>query len=74
MIPVTPDMFEEWTGHPVTQKFFKKLLKEREEMKENLVNDIYEFPDKVKGRCECIALILDIKYEDMFDEQQPQRD
>ena len=68
MEPVTRELFEEWTTHPVTRKFFKTLVNEREDMKEGLVNGIYEVPDLVRGRCQAIALILDITYEALFDE------
>lgn len=62
---VTKELFEEWTTNPVTKKVFKKLMTEREDMKEGLVNDNYEFPEMVKGRCQAIALILDVTYEDL---------
>ena len=71
-IPITTEMFEEWVTSPVTQKFFKKILNEREDMKENLINDRYENPEVVKGMCRAIALILDINYEDLH--EQPKRD
>jgi len=66
---VTRESFEDWTTHPVTRKVFKQLIKEREDMKEGLVNSIYEYPEMVKGRCQAIALILDITYEDLHSEQ-----
>jgi hypothetical protein len=66
--PVTEEMFLEWVHSSVTQKLFKALINEREEMKEGLVNDNYERPDLVKGRCQAIALILDIKYEELYND------
>lgn len=68
MEPITRESFEEWTTHSVTRKFFKTLIGEREDMKEGLINGIYENPDLVRGRCQAIALILDITYEALFDE------
>ena len=67
--PVTEDMFISWTQDPVTKKFFKRLVAEREEMKEGLINAIYEHEDLVKGRCQAIALMLDVTYEGLFNEQ-----
>jgi len=67
MEPVTLNGFEEWKSSPVTQKFFKKLVGERETMKEGLINDVYEHPELVKGMCRAIANILDITYEELYD-------
>ena len=69
--PMTEESFLDWVGHPITQRFFKKLAYEREEMKEGLVNDNFEHPDTVKGMCKCISQILNITYEDMY---EPKRD
>jgi len=66
MIVVTEEAFEEWRHHPVTQRLFKVLGKEREEMKEGLVYNSYEDPEDVKGRCRAIAIILDITYEGLM--------
>lgn len=59
---ITEEEFQEWIGSPVTQRLFKVLGKEREEMKEGLVYDSYDNPEDVKGRCRAIAIILDITY------------
>lgn len=66
--PITEDEFNEWIHSPVTKKVFKRLVSEREDMKEGLVNMIYEHEDLVKGRCQAIALILDITYEGLMNE------
>ena len=64
---VKEEEFLEWVTLPVTKKLFKKLQAEREEMKEGLVNSVYFNEDRVKGRCDAIALLLDVKYEDLYE-------
>ena len=66
MEPVTEEDFKEWVQSPVTKKFFRILVDEREEMKEGLVNGNYENEEMVKGRCQALALILDIDYKDLY--------
>ncbi len=67
--PITREEFEEWATLPVTRRLFKKLIEEREDMKEGLANSSYEFEDIVKGRCQAIALILDVTYERLLDNE-----
>jgi hypothetical protein len=67
MIPVTKEEFEEWKTSSVTQKFLRTLDSERERMKEGLVNGNFEQEAMVKGRCQAIALILDVTYEDLYE-------
>lgn len=69
MRPVTTEEFQEWLHHPVTERFKKMLEKDRETMKEGLVYDSYDNADEVKGRCRAIAIILNLQYEDLFDEK-----
>jgi len=71
--PVTQQDFEEWLTIPATKKFFKKIRDEREQMKEGLINDVYERPEVVKGMCKAIALILNIEYEDLHEQQFDKR-
>ena len=66
MAPVTEAEFKEWKTHPVTERVFKLLGKEREEMKEGLVYDSYDNPEDVKGRCRAIAIFLSITYEEIM--------
>ncbi len=73
MVLITKQDFDEWLISPVTKKFFKVLEEEREEMKEILVNGNPEFPDIVKGRCQAIALITSVTYEEMFHERNAGR-
>ncbi|CAB4217152.1 hypothetical protein UFOVP1590_30 [uncultured Caudovirales phage] len=67
MIVVTEEAFEEWRHHPVTQRLFKILGREREEMKEGLVYDSYDNPENVKGRCQAIAILLGVDYKELMD-------
>ena len=66
--PITEQDFNDWVTSPVTKKLFKALVNEREDMKEGLVNDNYENPDLVKGRCQAIALLLDVTFEGLYNE------
>jgi hypothetical protein len=69
MLLVTKEGFEEWLTIPLTVRFMKKLREEREQMKEGLVNEVYENPEVVKGMCRAIALILNMEYEDLYDQR-----
>lgn len=64
---VTQDSFEDWKHHPVTKRLMKMLTDDREVMKEGLVNNSFDDEQEVKGRCRAIAIILNIEYEDLFD-------
>jgi hypothetical protein len=70
MEPVSPENFEEWKHHPVTQKLMKQLKQDRETMKEGLISSSYEDESEVKGRCRAIGIILDLEYGDMFEATQ----
>lgn len=70
MRPVTEEEFEEWKQNPVTVKLFKVLKNEREGMKEGLIYDTFENPEEVKGRCRAIAQLLDLSYEDLYDDRK----
>jgi hypothetical protein len=63
---ITRDTFDDWISHPVTSRIFDILRDDREEMKEGLVNNIFDNEDEVKGRCRAIALLLNLSYEDLF--------
>lgn len=67
MEPVSPENFEEWEHHPVTKRLMKLLEKDRETMKEGLVNGSFDDEAEVKGRCRAIAIILNLEYEDLFE-------
>ena len=64
---VSSDNFDEWKHHPVTKRLMKMLGKDREAMKEGLVNNAFDDEQEVKGRCRAIAIILDLEYEDLFE-------
>jgi len=65
MEAVTAGLFEEWRHHPVTKRFMKMLMADRETMKEGLINNAYTESDEVKGRCRALAIILNLEYEDI---------
>ena len=43
------------------------LVADREAMKEGLISNSYQEEMEVKGRCRAIANILNIEYEDLFE-------
>ena len=63
---VTEVEFNEWLQSPVTIQLKKALHAEREEMKEGIMQDCYDNPDKVKGMCQAIANLLTVRYEDLY--------
>lgn len=73
MEPVTEGTYEEWVNHPVTRKVMKMLYDDRETMKEGLVNDTFDYPEEVKGRCRAIAILLDLQYSDLFQSEPKER-
>jgi hypothetical protein len=70
MEAVSSNTFEEWQHHPVTKRLMQMLGKDREAMKEGLINSSYEDESEVKGRCRAIAIILDLEYGDLFEATQ----
>jgi len=66
---VTLETFEEWKHHPVTKRFMRQLRDDREQLKEGLAMGAFEDDAEIKGRCRVIAVILDIQYEDMFQQE-----
>jgi len=63
---VTRELFDDWASHPVTQRLMKRLLADREMMKEGLVNNAWTDEAEVKGRCRAIAVLLNLEYEDLM--------
>jgi hypothetical protein len=68
-LQITSEMFLEWQHSPVTKGLFKALYNEREFLKEGLVSGSFDSTEelKVKGRCETVALILNLTYEELID-------
>jgi hypothetical protein len=66
---VTKESFEEWSHHPVTKRIMKQLKEDREMMKEGLINNSFDDESEVKGRCRAIAIILNLEYEDLFNDK-----
>ena len=72
--PVTLDDFQAWKQDPVTKRLMAAIRADREQMKEGLVNNAFDNEEGVKGRCQVIAVILDIEYEDLFQQKYEERD
>lgn len=74
MEAVSKENFEEWKHHPVTRKLLKVLNQDREAMKEGLVHNVFSDEAEVKGRCRAIGIILNLEYEDLFEQVEQKRD
>lgn len=53
-----------WKQHPVTEEYFKMLVKERERVKENLVMGAYEDVGKAQGVAQALLDLKEMKYAD----------
>lgn len=60
---MTEDDFKIWKQSEVTKLVMKALDKEREFMKENLVQGVYEDSKQVQGICKGIENILKMDFE-----------
>ena len=67
---MTQEDFEGWKQHPVTRKLFERMSEERLDMMEGIINDNFEHPEEVKGRCKAINNILGMTYEDLYDHRK----
>lgn len=62
---ISEDEFHEWKQSPVTKEFFKLLSKQREEFKEQLICDLYENEEWVKGKASALLELIEMKYDDL---------
>ena len=62
---ITRQEFLEWQTNSVTEAFISRIRQDREDMKEGLCNGAYENPEEVMGRCKVLAILLDLRYEDL---------
>lgn len=63
---ITEEEFVEWLQHPATKAFKKALFKDREVIKENLVQGVYENPEQARGMAKAIQSILILDYESLM--------
>lgn len=66
MIVVTPQEFQEWKQHRVTEAFMKALSNDREVLKEMLLAGTDD-DSNVRGRAAALALIMTMTYEDLME-------
>ena len=69
---VTAEIFGNWKNDPVTLKLFDTMRTEMNAMMEGLVNSNFTNEDEVKGRCRAIGNLLNIRYEDLYNEASPE--
>ena len=65
---LTEQEFLAWKQEEVTKAFFKSLSNNREELKEGLVNGLYnDQVQEIQGRCAAVNNIITASYEDVME-------
>ena len=64
---ITKDEFDEWLQMPTTKAFKKALFSNREEIKESLMQGVYENDHEARGMAKAIQKILLMDYEDLVE-------
>lgn len=59
----TESEFLEWKENDVTKAFFKKVLGMREQIKEDLVHQLYDNPEFACGKAQLAEDLLEMNYE-----------
>lgn len=58
--------FEEWLNNPVTKELKKSLKNQIQEVKDGLIDNIYEQESRAKGMAKGYQNIVDLVYEDLY--------
>ena len=61
---ITEPEFLDWKSNEMTKEFFKGLRKERERIKENVINSSYDNEEKAKGMAHALSLLLNMDYNE----------
>ena len=61
---VTEGEWLEWKQHPVTEEYFKMLVKERERLKEHVIIGAYEDVSKAYGMAMTLQHLKEMKYDE----------
>ena len=61
---VTEEEWLDWKQNPVTEEYFRMLVKERERIKENLVLGTYDEVSKAQGVAQALQNLKDMKYDE----------
>ncbi len=64
----TESEFLDWKENDVTKAFFKKVLDKREQIKEDVVHQLYDNPEFACGKAMLAEELLSMDYE-MFSEK-----
>ena len=64
---LTEEEFKDWLQHSVTVAVKKALFRNREEIKEGLVQGAFVSPGEAKGMAKAIQKFLEMDYEDLTD-------
>ena len=66
----TEDEFLEWKEHDVTKAFFAKVFAKREQIKEDLIHQLYENPEFACGKAMLAEELLAMDYETFSEKTQ----
>ena len=66
---VTEEEFLNWKEDIVTKEFFSKISSKREQIKEDLVHQLYENPDFACGKAMAFLDLLEMKYADLVEKE-----
>lgn len=61
---VTEEEWLDWKQHPVTEEYFKMLVKERERLKEHLVIGAYDDVSKAQGMALTLHQLKEMTYDE----------
>lgn len=64
---LTEQEWSEWKDLEVTKEYFSKLKDLREQIKEDLVHQLYGNPEFACGKAMLAEQLLDMKYEDFME-------
>lgn len=60
---LTEEEWLEWKGNPTTREFFRMLHREREKVKEELLDGIYEEDERARGIAICLRQLQELTYD-----------
>jgi Trp operon repressor len=65
---ITREEFQEWQANPVTKRLMQRITKDVEELKLLAMGISPEDLKELQGRYTVAARILNVEYEELFDE------
>ena len=62
-------LFHAWKHNEVTERLMRLMKAERERMVLGVVYNHFENPEDVKGRIQAVDRLLDLQWEDLYNEE-----